>query len=89
MNPAIINAACTITATALGMFAGWKMASRRIARAEKRAGLAEGHLSLVRLELEMIRTRRHKAAVKGAQTKRATRIQLPKMEVATSNLGAT
>ena len=82
MNPAIINAAFTVAATALGMFAGWRLAWPRIKRAEASALRRLNELAVVRGELEGIKRVRHNAAVKGAQTKRATRIQLPTNSVA-------
>ena len=76
MNPAIINAAFTIAATALGLVAGWMLARPRIAAADAELLRVTCKLNVVTAELADIKRARHNAAVKGAQTKRAMRIDL-------------
>jgi ADP-ribosylglycohydrolase len=77
MNPEIIIAAAVGASAVVGYVIG----DRRRARLDDAELLRTAcKLQVASAELAETKTRRHNAAVKGAMTKRATRIQLPKLE---------
>jgi hypothetical protein len=84
MNDALMSAAITFATGIVGIIAGWRASSHRIAEAERECERLKDHLAISQFELIEIKTRRHNAAVKGAGTKRAMRMELPIKEGVTT-----